>query len=88
MFRLKSHDHHLLINDLANEDLKLPEPFMTRYLIKTLPDSQKDYKNSMKHKRKQMSLADVIIYIRIEKHNRNKDKVEKAKEFSSKDNVV
>ena len=39
MFLLKSHDHHLLINDLANEDLKLPEPFMTRYFIKTLPDS-------------------------------------------------
>ena len=42
----------------------------------------------MKHKRKQMSLEDVIIYIWIEKHNRNKDKVEKAKELSSKDNVV
>ena len=42
----------------------------------------------MKHKRKQISLEDVIIYISIEKHNRNKDKIEKAKELSSKDNVV
>ena len=39
MFHLKSHDHHLLINDLVNKDLKLPEAFMTRYLIKTLLDS-------------------------------------------------
>ena len=35
-----------------------------------------------------MSLEDVIIYIRIEEHNRNRDKVEKAKELSSKANVV
>ena len=42
----------------------------------------------MKHKRKQMSLENVIIYIRIEKQKRNKDKVEKTKELSSKANVV
>ena len=42
----------------------------------------------MKHKRKQMSLEDVVIYIRIEEQNRNKDNVEKAKEPSSKANVV
>ena len=33
------HDYHLLINDLANEDLKLLEPFVARYLIKTFPNS-------------------------------------------------
>ena len=42
----------------------------------------------MKHKRKQMSLEDVIIHIRIEEQNRNKDNIEKAKELSSKANVV
>ena len=35
-----------------------------------------------------MSLEDVIIHIRIEKQNRNKDNVEKAKELSFKANVV
>ena len=35
-----------------------------------------------------MSLEDVIIHIRIEEQNRNKDDVEKAKELSSKVNVV
>ena len=33
------HDYHLLINNLANEDLKLLEPFVARYLIKTFPNS-------------------------------------------------
>ena len=42
----------------------------------------------MKHKRKQMSLEDVIIHIRIKEQNRNRDNIEKAKELSSKANVV
>ena len=41
----------------------------------------------MKHKKK-MSFENVIIHIRIEKHNKNRDKAEKAKELSSKANVV
>ena len=27
------HDYHLLINDLAIEDIKFPEPFVTSYLV-------------------------------------------------------
>ena len=27
------HDYHLLINDLAIEDIKLPEPFVAGYLV-------------------------------------------------------
>ena len=42
----------------------------------------------MKYKKKQMSLKDLIIYIRIEEQNWNRDNVEKAKESSSKANVV
>ena len=35
-----------------------------------------------------MSLEDVIIYIKIEEQNWNRDNVEKTKELSSKANVV
>ncbi|RVW13550.1 hypothetical protein CK203_101445 [Vitis vinifera] len=35
-----------------------------------------------------MSLEDLIIHIRIEKQNRNRDNVEKAKELSSKANAL
>ena len=45
------HDYHLLINDLSNEDIRLPKLFMVRKLIETLLNSQKDYKDNMKHKR-------------------------------------
>ena len=27
------HDYHLLFNDLASEDIKLPKPFVTGYLV-------------------------------------------------------
>ena len=40
------HECHMLVNDLVTEDIKLPEPFVTGYLIETLPDSLKDYKNN------------------------------------------
>ena len=82
------HDYHLLINDLAIEDIKLLEYFVVGYLVEALPQSWKDYKNNMKHERKQMSLEDVIIHIRIGEQNRNRDNVEKAKELSSKANIV
>ena len=78
------HDYHMLVNDLVTEDIKLPEPFVVGYLIETLPDSWKVYKNSMKHKRKQTSLEDVIIHIRIEEQNKTRGKAKRAKELSSR----
>ena len=38
------HDYHLLINDLAIEDIKLPKPFVDGYLVETFLESWKDYK--------------------------------------------
>ena len=33
------HNYHLLINDLAIKDIKLPEPFVVGYLVETLLES-------------------------------------------------
>ena len=57
------------LKSMTIEDIKLPEPFVVSYLVRTFPKSWKDYKNNMKHKRKQMSLEDIIIHIRIEEQN-------------------
>ena len=78
----------MLVNYRVIEDINLHELFVAGYLIETLPDSWKDYKNSMKQKMKQMSLKDVIIHIRIEEQNKTRDKAKRAKELSSKANVV
>ena len=42
----------------------------------------------MKLKSKQMSLEDVIKHIRIEEQNKTRDKDKRAKELSSKANVI
>lgn len=39
-------------------------------LIEELPTLWQKYKISLKHKRRDMSLTDLIMYIRIAKHNR------------------
>ena len=74
-----NHDYDLLTNDFANKDINLLEHFMVRYLIKNLPNSWKDYKNNMKHKRKQMSLKNVKIHLRSEKLNRIRTRMRKSK---------
>ena len=33
------HNYHMFINDLAIEDIKLPEPFLVGYLVETFPKS-------------------------------------------------
>ncbi|KAM7465056.1 hypothetical protein LguiB_012618 [Lonicera macranthoides] len=81
-------EFHMLLNDLQNEHITLPEAFIAGCLIEKLTDSWKDYKNNMKHKRKQMSLADVVIHIRIEEQNRKRDMSSLSKEFQSKVNII
>ena len=62
---------------------------VARYLIETLLDFWKDYKSNMKQKKKKKNVPwKCHNHIRIEKHNKNGDKAEKAKELSSKANVV
>lgn len=82
------HGFHLVVAELNNEGMILPAPFIVGSLIEKLPDSWKDYKNTMKHKRKDMTLEELIVHIRIEEKNRNLDKTAKAKEMSSKANLV
>ena len=82
------HDFHILVNDLKNEEITLPETFIAGFLIERLPESWKDYKNNLKHKRKHMTLEDVIVHIRIEEKNRLRDKASLAKEFATKANLI
>ncbi|PNX85964.1 gag-pol polyprotein, partial [Trifolium pratense] len=50
--------------------------------------SWKDYKNQLKHKQKQLPLADLITHIIIEDTNRKESKAAKAKALAAKANLV
>ncbi|RVW41557.1 Retrovirus-related Pol polyprotein from transposon TNT 1-94 [Vitis vinifera] len=50
------------------------ETFQVAAIIKKLPPAWKDFKNYLKHKRKEMSIEDLIIRLRIEEDNRKSEK--------------
>ena len=57
-------------------------------LIEKLLDSWSEYKQQLKHKQKKLSLGDLITHIIIEDTNCKEQKVAKAKQMSTKANLV
>ena len=52
----------------------ISESFQVASIIEKLPSGQKDFKNYLKYKRKEMSLEDLILRLRIEEDNSGSDK--------------
>ncbi|KAK3445934.1 hypothetical protein EUGRSUZ_A01132 [Eucalyptus grandis] len=78
-------EYHKLVEDLKAENINLQELFAS---IEKLPESWNNYKQQLKHKDKQLSLADLIVHIIIENTTRKKIKVAKAKEIATRANLV
>ena len=74
------HDYHILVNNFKKEEIFIPEQFIVGCLIKKLQESWKHYIKTLKHKKKQVSLEDAIIHIRIEEKNQFRDASNKAKD--------
>ncbi|WP_265645613.1 hypothetical protein, partial [Escherichia coli] len=56
------------------EGMELSESFQVACIIEKLPPAWKDFKNYLKHKRKEMSIEDIIVRLRIEEDNRRSEK--------------
>ncbi|KZV51354.1 hypothetical protein F511_14138 [Dorcoceras hygrometricum] len=67
----------LILHDLHAEGMEMSESFQVAAVIEKLPPLWKDFKNYLKHKRKEMGLEDLIVKLRIEEDNR--------KQFESKE---
>ena len=52
----------------------LSETFQVKTIIENLPPSWKDFKNYLKHKRKEMSIKDLVIRLHIKEDNRGSEK--------------
>ena len=64
----------MVVHDIHAEGMTLSETFQVAAFIEKLPPSWRDFKNYLKHKRKELSLEDLIVRLRIEEDNRLSEK--------------
>lgn len=68
------HDYENLTADVLNEGMKLCEIFQANVLLEKFPPSWTDYRNQLKHKKRDLTLQELISHMRTEEANRLKDK--------------
>ncbi|KZV54689.1 hypothetical protein F511_42971 [Dorcoceras hygrometricum] len=64
----------LILHDIHAEGMTLSESFQVAAIIEKLPPAWKDFKNYLKHKRKEMNVEELIVRLRIEEDNRNSER--------------
>ncbi|KAK3035211.1 hypothetical protein RJ639_034599 [Escallonia herrerae] len=81
-------EFQLILHDIHAEGMVLGESFQVTALIEKLPPTWKDFKNYLKHKRKEMKLEDLIVRLRIEEDNRQSEKKAYNYHHEAKANMV
>ncbi|KZV56992.1 hypothetical protein F511_08150 [Dorcoceras hygrometricum] len=61
---------HLILHGIHAEGMTLSESFQVAAIIEKLSPTWKDFKNCLKHKRKEMNVEEIIVRLRIEEDNR------------------
>ncbi|CAM8952218.1 unnamed protein product [Rhodiola kirilowii] len=79
-------DMQLIMHEMNSEGMKVNEPFQVTAVVEKLPSGWKHFKNYLKHKRKEMSMEDLVIRLKNEEDNRLSDK--KIRLPSERANVV
>ncbi|KAH1121695.1 hypothetical protein J1N35_004855 [Gossypium stocksii] len=64
----------LIIHGILIEGMVISESFQVAAIIKKQPPTWNDFKNYLKHKRKEKSVQDLIARVRIEEDNRGTKK--------------
>ncbi|XP_070054127.1 uncharacterized protein [Nicotiana tomentosiformis] len=67
------HEYENLIADVLNEIMEMCEILQANVLLEKFPPSWSDYRNQLKHKKKNLTLQELISHMRTEKANRLKD---------------
>ena len=71
----------VILHEMHVEGMMLSETFQVVAIIEKPPPAWKDLKNYLKHKRKETSIEDMVIKLRIEEDNRRFEK--KVAHFSN-----
>lgn len=83
------HSHKMLVSNILVEGMKTCEILQANVLIEKLLKSWSNYRNLLKHKKRDMSLEEPICHMKIEEANRLNDKDSiTASELSLKANIV
>eukprot|EP00268_Persea_americana_P000700 TRINITY_DN10213_c2_g1_i2.p2 TRINITY_DN10213_c2_g1~~TRINITY_DN10213_c2_g1_i2.p2 ORF type:complete len:163 (+),score=33.31 TRINITY_DN10213_c2_g1_i2:4137-4625(+) len=78
----------VILHEIHVEGMSFSESFQVATIIEKLPSLWKDFKNYLKHKRKEMKLEDLIVRLRIEEDNRASEKKAGKTFTEAKANVV
>ncbi|KAM1167447.1 hypothetical protein ACFX19_030003 [Malus domestica] len=78
----------LILHEIHAEGMSLSETFQVAAVIEKLPPSWKEFKNYLKHKRKEMGLEDLIVRLRIEEDNRCSEKKSNSQLMQAKAHIV
>ena len=65
-------EFQVILGDIQAEGMNLSETFQVAAAIEKLPPSWNDYKNYLKHKRKEITLEHLVMRLQIEETNRAK----------------
>ncbi|KAL0349104.1 UNVERIFIED_CONTAM: hypothetical protein Sangu_1138200 [Sesamum angustifolium] len=82
------HEYENIVADVLNEDMKMCEILQANVLLEKFPPSWNDYRNHLKHKKRDLMLQELISHMRTEEANRLKDKEISNSSFSIKANLV
>ena len=80
-------DIQVILHKIHYEGMTVSEAFQVAAIIEKLPPAWKDFKNYLKHKRKEMNVKELIVRLRIEEDNRRSEK-RVSSQFEIKANVV
>ena len=82
------HEYENLVADILSEGMKMCEILQANFLIEKLPDSWAGYHNHLKHKKKDLTLEELVGHMKIEEANRLKDKPKPKSADTVKANLV
>ncbi|EEC66492.1 hypothetical protein OsI_32588 [Oryza sativa Indica Group] len=84
----QAHEIQMLAKELENNNCELPDKFVAGGIIAKLPPTWSDFATSLKHKRQEFSVSDLIGSLGVEEKARAKDVRGKKVEGGSSANMV
>ncbi|XP_075478729.1 uncharacterized protein LOC142519569 [Primulina tabacum] len=67
-------ERQVILHEIHGEGMTLSESFQVAAIVEKLPPAWKDFKNYLKHKRKEMNVEELIVRLRIEEDNKSSER--------------